>query len=75
MSSQGWPTLNSAMIAMVRTDEYRNGLSPTQAPVDGLKTLGSTMLHEVRRLTAITCTARTEELSLAYRYNSDESGY
>jgi len=43
-----WPKIDADRIAKVKTDEFRAGLKNNDTPMDGLKTVGSTMLHEVR---------------------------
>jgi hypothetical protein len=49
-NNDGWPTINAQRVEMCKTDEFRAGLSVKLTPMDGLKTIGSTMLHEVRAL-------------------------
>lgn len=45
----GWPHINEARLAKVKSDQYR-AEARNSLPVDGLKTIGSTFLHEVRNL-------------------------
>ncbi|KAF4481962.1 hypothetical protein CGGC5_v010181 [Colletotrichum fructicola Nara gc5] len=44
--TEGWPRINDARLATVKSDQYR-ARSTRSLPVDGLKTIGSTFLHEV----------------------------
>ena len=44
----GWPKIDAERIGKVKTEEFRAGLKGNDRPIDGLKTIGSTMLHEVR---------------------------
>lgn len=46
--TEGWPVVDSERVDRCKTNEFRAGLSNDLTPIDGLKTFGSTMLHEVR---------------------------
>jgi hypothetical protein len=48
LQSKGWPKIDAERVAKVSTEEFRNGLSGDMRAIDGLKGLGTTMLHEVR---------------------------
>ncbi|CRK20417.1 hypothetical protein BN1723_000269, partial [Verticillium longisporum] len=45
---QGWPKIDKARVDKASTTEFREGLTHPTVPIDGVKTLGSTVLHEVR---------------------------
>ncbi|RNJ56330.1 hypothetical protein D7B24_007385 [Verticillium nonalfalfae] len=45
---QGWPKIDKARVDKASTTEFREGLIHPTVPIDGVKTLGSTVLHEVR---------------------------
>lgn len=47
--TEGWPHVNDARLAKVKSDQYRAQLTKS-LPVDGMKTMGSTFLHEVSNL-------------------------
>lgn len=56
--SDGWPAINAERVDKCKTDEFKAGLEqgpPGLTPIDGLKTFGSTMLHEVRALLPLGC--------------------
>ncbi|KAJ8132581.1 hypothetical protein O1611_g1036 [Lasiodiplodia mahajangana] len=42
----GWPIINADRVDKCKTDEFKAGLKD-ETPADGLKTIGSTMLHEL----------------------------
>ncbi|KAL9621805.1 MAG: hypothetical protein Q9160_003778 [Pyrenula sp. 1 TL-2023] len=46
-NQDGWPKIDADRVAKVKTDEFRQGLKNDDRPIDGLKTIGSTMLHEL----------------------------
>ncbi|KAH7381917.1 hypothetical protein BKA64DRAFT_684551 [Cadophora sp. MPI-SDFR-AT-0126] len=43
----GWPIVNAERVEACKTDEFKAKLSNGLTPVDGLKTFGTTMLHEL----------------------------
>ena len=43
----GWPIINAERVEGCKTEEFKASLSNGLTPVDGLKTFGMTMLHEV----------------------------
>jgi hypothetical protein len=45
--ADGWSKVDADRIAKVRTEEFRAGLQGNARPVDSLKTMGLTFLHEV----------------------------
>jgi hypothetical protein len=45
---EGWPIITSERVARCKTDEFKAGLYEGLTPIDGLKTIGSTVLHEVQ---------------------------
>lgn len=47
VKSEGWPVVSAERFEMCKTNEFRAGLSHGLTLIDGLKTLGVTMLHEV----------------------------
>ncbi|KAI0004055.1 hypothetical protein F4779DRAFT_634135 [Xylariaceae sp. FL0662B] len=46
-NTDGWPKIDAARVQTATTDAFRAGLRNNDRPVDGLKTFGSTMLHEL----------------------------
>ncbi|KAK7960884.1 hypothetical protein PG988_012098 [Apiospora saccharicola] len=44
---QGWPKVDAEMVEASKKDKFRDDLSHGQTPIDGLKTFGVTMLHEI----------------------------
>ncbi|PVH75214.1 hypothetical protein DL98DRAFT_536750 [Cadophora sp. DSE1049] len=46
-AKSGWPIINAERVEESKTDEFRAKLSNGLTPVDGLKTFGATMLHEM----------------------------
>ncbi|KAI1277944.1 hypothetical protein F5Y07DRAFT_362096 [Xylaria sp. FL0933] len=46
-AQDGWPTINAERVELCKTDDFRNNLKFDLTPIDGLKTIGSTMLHEL----------------------------
>ena len=46
-NEEGWPTVDDAWVARATTKEFVAGLPQGTRPIDGLKTFGTTMLHEV----------------------------
>ncbi|KAG7117507.1 hypothetical protein HYQ46_000603 [Verticillium longisporum] len=45
--NEGWPKLDKARVDKASTTEFREGLRYGRRPIDGVKTFGSTMLHEL----------------------------
>ncbi|GJN86485.1 hypothetical protein PLIIFM63780_010066 [Purpureocillium lilacinum] len=46
-NEEGWPTVDDAWVARATTKEFVAGLPQGTRPIDGLKTFGTTMLHEL----------------------------
>ncbi|KAH7029900.1 uncharacterized protein B0I36DRAFT_364370 [Microdochium trichocladiopsis] len=44
---EGWPLINEERIARIRSETFINGMTDIQRPVDGIKTFGVTMFHEL----------------------------
>jgi hypothetical protein len=49
MSLQGWAPVSKDRITQTQQDGFRGGLTAYSTPIDGLRGMGLTMLHEVRR--------------------------
>ncbi|KAI0431605.1 hypothetical protein F5Y09DRAFT_340450 [Xylaria sp. FL1042] len=45
-AQDGWPIINVKRVEACKTDDFKNKLKFGLTPIDGLKTIGSTMLHE-----------------------------
>ena len=46
-ATRGWPTITVQRLELCKTDDFKAELRDGQTPVDGIKTFGTTMLHEV----------------------------
>jgi hypothetical protein len=45
---QGWPSINKARITQTQQPGFKGGITDYSMPVDGLRGVGLSMLHEVR---------------------------
>jgi hypothetical protein len=53
MFHQGWPRVDKDRITLTQQPGFRGGITWHATPIDGLRTMGLTMLHEVKRSTPI----------------------
>ncbi|KAH8903809.1 hypothetical protein BR93DRAFT_971412 [Coniochaeta sp. PMI_546] len=46
-AAEGWPKIDSTTLETVKSEDFINALKELQTPVDGLRYLGATFLHEL----------------------------
>lgn len=54
MSLQGWPRISEERVRQIQQEGYVGAVAVFATAVDGLRSIGLTMLHEVRLIAATT---------------------